>query len=98
MHADIEFDWSSAKAEGNLTKHGVSFDEAETCFDDPHACIIPDEEQSDDEPREIIVGYSNRNHLLFVAFVQRADKIVRLVSARKADADERRTDEKNTHL
>lgn len=40
---DIEFEWSIAKAASNLRKHGVSFDEAETAFDDSLAWIFDDE-------------------------------------------------------
>ena len=32
----MKFDWDSKKAEVNLRKHGVSFDEAATVFLDPH--------------------------------------------------------------
>jgi uncharacterized DUF497 family protein len=31
----IEFEWDQNKAASNLLKHGVSFDEAKTVFDDP---------------------------------------------------------------
>jgi len=79
---DIEFEWSGTKAAGNLKKHGDSFDEAETMFDDNHAYIQEDEPHSDDEPREIIIGYSEHNRLLMVSFVQRAVNPIRLISAR----------------
>lgn len=92
--SNIEFEWSDDKAASNIRKHGVSFDEAETAFDDPYAYIFDDEEHFDDEPRELLIGYSQRNHLLIVAFVQRFFNLVRIISARLADKSERRKYEK----
>jgi uncharacterized DUF497 family protein len=62
----------------------VSFDEAETVFDDVHAYTQEDELHSEVELREWLIGYSNRNRLLVVAFVQRAPDRIRLVSAQVA--------------
>ena len=88
VQRNIAFEWSAKKAATNLKKHGVSFDEAETAFDDPLAFILDDEWHSDDEPREILIGHSDRNRLLFVSFVQRAHDLIRIVSARVADPKE----------
>ncbi len=85
----IEFEWDPIKAESNLKKHGVGFDEAETVFDDDHAYIQADELHSDDEPREWLIGYSVRNRLLIVSFVQRANDRIRIISARTATPRER---------
>src|ERR1700674_4980194 len=85
-----EFEWRDAKAASNLQKHGVSFEEAKTAFDDPVAYILEDEEHSDEEPRELLIGYSNRNRLLLVAFVQRLYNLIRIISARLADKSERK--------
>lgn len=54
----MEFEWDDAKAEANLRKHGVSFDEAATAFADPLAAIFPDPDHSEGEPREILVGFA----------------------------------------
>jgi len=54
----VEFDWDDAKAASNLAKHGVSFEEALTVFDDPLAAIFEDEGHSTGEDREIIIGHS----------------------------------------
>jgi uncharacterized DUF497 family protein len=80
----VEFEWDPEKAASNLRKHRVSFDEAETVFDDVHAYIQEDELYSEVELREWLIGYSNRNRLLLVSFVQRAPDRIRLVSARVA--------------
>ena len=51
----IRFEWDPKKADTNLAKHGISFEEALTVFADPLARIFPDEEHSVDELREIII-------------------------------------------
>ena len=85
---DIDFRWNNDKARLNLKLHRVSFEEAATVFDDPHTIIVGDEDHSDDETREIIIGYSGQNRLLFVSFTVR-EGIIRLISARKATPRER---------
>lgn len=87
---ELEFEWDEIKAARNLKKHGVDFQEAQTAFDDPHAYIFDDDDHSDNEPRELLIGYSQRNRLLIVAFVQRFYNLVRIISARLADRGERR--------
>ncbi len=90
----MEFEWDDAKAEANVRKHGVSFGEASSAFADPLAAIFPDPEHSDEEEREILVGYSERNRLLIVSFTER-DGNVRIISARVASVRERRNHEEN---
>ena len=87
---DIEFEWSQAKAEKNLKKHGVSFDEAEMAFDDMNALVQDDELHSDAESRQALIGYSNRNRLLVVSFVERPVNRIRIISARLATRKEHR--------
>jgi uncharacterized DUF497 family protein len=77
------FEWDPNKAEANLAKHGVSFEEAMTIFADPLARIFPDEDHSVDELREIIIGHSAHQQLILVNFIDVSDG-VRLFSARKA--------------
>ncbi|MBI5305497.1 MAG: BrnT family toxin [Chloroflexi bacterium] len=86
--AYIEFEWSAPKAARNLKDHKVGFEEAQTAFDDNFAYIFDDEWHSDDEPREILIGYSNRKRLLFISFIQRAHDRIRIISARLADGKE----------
>ncbi len=85
----LRFEWSDRKAAQNVRKHHVGFEEAETVFDDDHAIILPDEWHTDNEPREVIIGYSHRHRLLFVAFVERVINVIRLISARSANRKER---------
>ena len=85
---DTEFEWDEAKARVNEQKHGISFDEAATVFGDAAARIFEDPEHSDEEPREIIVGFSSRNRLLIVSFTYR-EPAIRIISARRATPHER---------
>ncbi len=89
----MEFDWDPAKAASNLKKHRVSFEEAETVFGDPPAAVFPDDAHSSEEKREIIIGYSGRNHLLVISFTEREKDLIRIISARPADSHERRNHE-----
>ncbi len=89
------FEWDQAKAEANLSKHDVSFEEALTVFADPLAKIFDDPDHSLDEHREIIIGHSTRQRLLLVCFVERQGT-VRLLSARLATRLERQDYEENS--
>lgn len=53
----LRFEWDSKKAASNATKHGVNSDEAITVFGDPLAFIFDDEDHSQDEIREFIIGH-----------------------------------------
>ena len=91
---NLEFEWDPAKAQENSRKHGVTFEEAVTVFGDSMARIFDDPEHSSAEPREIIVGYSEKQRLLLVAFTERATR-VRIISARPATRRERQSHEQN---
>jgi uncharacterized protein len=90
----MEFEWNQSKAATNLKKHGVSFEEAKTVFNNPLAVIFDDEAHSIDEQREIIIGHSQRNRLLLIAFTERSGN-VRIISARLATRQEREDYEQN---
>jgi len=79
----LKFSWDRNKDVANSAKHGVDFQEALSVFRDRLAAIFDDEWHSDDEHRELIVGYSERSRLLIVVFTEREDS-VRIISARKA--------------
>ena len=89
------FEWDRRKAASNLRKHGVSFDEARTVFHDPLSRIFDDEDHSSDEAREIIVGHSATMRLLLVSFVERAENVIRIISARPTTTRERDDYEEN---
>jgi len=85
----IEFEWDQNKASSNLIKHGVSFDEAKTVFDDPLYVDFYDPDHSYNEHRYIIVGQSQNNRLLIVTYTERGNTI-RLINAREATQRERK--------
>jgi uncharacterized DUF497 family protein len=85
----LKFEWDPKKATRNLRKHRVSFEEAATVFGAPLAAIFDDEAHSKTEPREIIVGHSERKRLLLVSFTVRGE-VVRIISARRATKQEAR--------
>lgn len=84
----MKFEWDREKAAANLKKHSVSFEEAKTLFENPLAVIFDDEAHSIYEQREIIIGHSQENQLLLVAFTERSSRI-RIISARLATSKER---------
>lgn len=90
----MQFDWDPNKAASNLKKHAVSFNEAETVFGDPLASVFLDEDHSVDEKREIIIGYSERQMLLVISYTESEDELIRIISARRADSEERRNHER----
>ncbi|MBM4084515.1 MAG: BrnT family toxin [Planctomycetes bacterium] len=93
----VTFEWDPNKAALNLRKHGVSFDEASTVFDDPLARIFDDEDHSAAEAREIIIGHSIADRLLIVSFTERSEDVIRIISARRASRRERRDYEENPY-
>jgi uncharacterized protein len=83
------FEWDPTKARSNLRKHGVSFEEATSAFNDPLSRTFDDPDHSIDEQRFIIIGHSYKNRLIFVSHTD-DQKIVRLISAREVTASERK--------
>ncbi len=89
------FEWDEEKAKSNWIKHGVSFDEATTIFDDPLARIFDDELHSTDERREIIIGRSLSNRLVVVCFTERSNERIRIINARLRTPKEQKAYEEN---
>ena len=85
----MDCDWDDEKAESNLEKHGVSFEEAATVFDDPLYVDFYDPDHSVNEHRYLIMGQSTAGRLLIVAYTER-DDVVRLISAREVTSAERK--------
>lgn len=84
----MKIEWDENKAASNLQKHKVSFDEAQTIFDDPLAATIDDPDHSFEEQRFITIGESSANRLLIVSHTLEPEK-VRIISARKPTRGER---------
>ncbi|MBE9162373.1 BrnT family toxin [Tychonema sp. LEGE 06208] len=84
----MKFEWDENKAAVNLSKHGISFEEARTVFDDRLYVDFYDPDRSDEEDRYIIVRESQQGNLLIVSYTKRAD-FLHLISARKVIRVER---------
>lgn len=87
------FEWDEEKAKTNFQKHKVSFEEAQTVFDDPFLITFPDEFHSVEEERFISIGTSNINRILLIVHTEHSvtvDEItVRIISCRRATPLER---------
>jgi uncharacterized DUF497 family protein len=85
----IAFVWDDDKATANYHKHGVTFEEARSVFNDENARLIADPDHSEDEDRFIILGISLKPRLLVVCHCYREnDTVIRIFSARKATRKE----------
>jgi uncharacterized DUF497 family protein len=93
----LSFEWDENKAKSNARKHDVTFEEASTVFADSLGAIFEDEEHSEDELRELLIGHSVLQRLLIVSFTERGKDVVRIISARKATKRERKDYEEGTH-
>ena len=86
----LRFEWDPKKAAGNLRKHRVSFEDAQTVFADENAKLIDDPDHSEDEDRFVLLGLSSSLRLLVVCHCYRSEgNVIRIISARKAEGNER---------
>lgn len=86
----MNIEWDPDKAESNLAKHGVSFDEAVTSLLDPMA-LAREDEDAEGEARWVLMGMSVQARLLIVVYTLRgSDERIRLISAREATRKEAR--------
>ncbi|MFZ4394331.1 MAG: BrnT family toxin [Kiritimatiellia bacterium] len=83
------FEWNPLKADGNLRKHGISFQEAATVFADTLSTTYHDPDHSLTENRFITIGIARSGLVLLVAHTDRGEN-VRIISARKATRNEKR--------
>lgn len=85
----IRFVWDAEKDKTNQKKHRISFEEAQSAFHDENAIVYFDPDHSEDEDRFILLGMSFKLRLLVVCHCYREkDKVIRIISARKADKRE----------
>lgn len=84
----MEFEWDTQKADSNLKKHGITFEEAASVFGDYLSLTYPDSAHSIQEERFIIIGLSDKNRILIISHTQRNERI-RIISARAATKCER---------
>jgi uncharacterized protein len=90
MNNKAKFEWDEEKANSNLEKHGVDFEEAQTVFDDLFNIEFYDPAHSIAEHRFLAVGESNSERLLIVSYTER-DGRIRIISARELTPKERRS-------
>jgi uncharacterized protein len=90
----MKFEWDDNKAKRNLKKHGVSFQEASTVFDDAYSVTLEDLEHSFEELRYIEIGFSENDRLLLVVYTERGSQI-RIISARSCTGNERKIYDSN---
>ncbi len=85
------FEWDDIKNETNQTKHGVSFEEAQTVFFDECAIQFDDPDHSISEERFLLLGFSQRLKVLVVCHCYRSDEsMIRIISARRATHKEQK--------
>jgi uncharacterized protein len=89
LYQSQHFVWDSEKASSNVGKHDVSFEIACQVFFDPFIRI---EDATDgEEPRDAAIGLTEDWTLLFVVHILREGDTIRIISARQATAQERRS-------
>ena len=66
----MEFIWDNKKAKSNLTKHGVSFEDAKSVFLDDYARLKHDPDHSIDEDRYLLLGMSSLLKVLVVVHTE----------------------------
>ena len=87
----IMFEWDPKKSLSNVRKHGVTFEEAKSVFFDEFAVQFYDKESSSTEDRFLMLGMSNESKVLMVCHCVRDSEVtIRIISARKATAKERK--------
>jgi uncharacterized protein len=90
----MRFAWDEKKAASNLSKHGISFEEAATVFGDPLSDTFPDPDHSLEEYRFVIIGSSESGKILVVGHTDDG-KLVRIISAREVTHGERKSYEES---
>ena len=93
----MKFEWDRKKAESNLAKHGISFEEARTVFYDENARLIDDPDHSGEEDRIILMGISQCLRIITVCHCYRDEDRIRLISARKATKEEKQSYQGDRH-
>ena len=84
----LTFEWDEGKSKQNVRKHGVTFEEAKTVFNDPFAITITGPDHSDEEERYLDIGFSSQGKLLVVWYSERGENM-RIIGCRRATPSER---------
>ncbi len=83
------FVWDSEKASSNASKHGIGFETACQVFFDPFVRI--EDAAVTEEKREAAIGLAEDWSLLFVVHMLRESETIRIISARPATPQERKS-------
>ena len=93
----MKFDWDENKAQRKFEKHGVKFKHVIHVFSDADRVIQDDDKWDYGEDRFKLIGkYQSR--LYAIIFTKRGEEYYRIISARKADKDEKREYWENSHI
>lgn len=84
----MKIEWNETKEVSNLIKHKISFDEAQTVFDDQLAATVSDPDYSFSEKRFVTIGETFAGRLVVVSHTIESE-IIRIISARKPTRGER---------
>jgi uncharacterized protein len=85
-HGGTSFRWDESKAAENQRKHGVSFEEAVSVFDDP--LFVLQDASRRQEQRDAVIGFSSAGRLLTVVHIEIDGEFIRIISAWRASAAE----------
>lgn len=86
----MNFEWDEVKEKLNIAKHSVDFSEAKSVFADEYGLVVFDEDHSSDEERFYLLGMSDKERILLVVHCYRENDTIRIISARKATAREKK--------
>lgn len=87
------YEWDKTKAASNIRKHGIRFADAVTALEDDSALTVEDD-LVEGERRFITIGMNDTLRMLVVVWTERRIDTIRIISARKATAHERKTYDK----
>ena len=91
----LEFEWDPEKDRVNREKHGVTFFEAASVFDDAMAVTVLDPREYPGEYRYVTTGYTSQQRFVVVWHTERGERI-RIIGAREGTPKERRSYESET--
>ncbi|MDQ6952053.1 MAG: BrnT family toxin [Mariprofundaceae bacterium] len=87
----IKFEWDSIKADSNIKKHSISFEEAKSVFYDEFAVQFYQNDNIEGEDRFLLLGLSTTHKVLMICYCERdSGNIVQIISAREATKNERK--------
>lgn len=87
---DFSFDWDDGNKDKNFTKHGLNQHEAEDVFRDLYLVELGIQiSPVTVEDRFGVIGKTAKGKVLFISFTIRRNGMVRVISARHANKNER---------